>query len=562
MSLRGWVCLVLGAFFLIAPSVHGADDTIDSPAVAAAAKNIRPDAIRAHMRFLSDGLLQGRAPDTPGYEIAARYVSSQLEALGLQPAAVGSSWYQEVPLRKAVLEQSNSSLVFVKDGKEQPLVDGKDYVLTANIAQQQIDIEAPVVFAGFGVTAPEENYDDYTGVDVRGKIVAIFGGAPPRFASTVRAYYADDMVKARNAASHGASGIISLSLPEDFVRQPWDWNVPQYRMGEIHWLEKDGKPHNPFSYSGVATLNQSGADILFNSASHSFQEACEAARASKSQAFALAWSVRVHASNTWKVFKSPNIVARLDGSDPVLRHEYVVYTAHVDHLGICPPVDGDNVCHGACDNASGVASLLEIARAFATLSASPRRSILFVFVTGEEAGLLGSDYFAHFPSVPLDKMVANINIDGAPGLFYPMKDVVAMGAEHSTLQKNVQRVALRVGYTLAADPMPEENYFIRSDQYSFVLRGVPSVFVTDGPDSTDPKINGLEFSKKWNVTRYHTPLDNMEQPMDFTSAAHASGFNFLLGVDLAQQQQVPTWNKDDFFGTLFGPIHASSGSAR
>jgi Zn-dependent M28 family amino/carboxypeptidase len=137
-----------------------------------------------------------------------------------------------------------------------------------------------------------------------------------------------------------------------------------------------------------------------------------------------------------------------------------------------------------------------------------------------------------------------------------------MGAEHSTMQKNVERVAQRVGYTLAADPMPEENYFIRSDQYSFVLRGVPAVDVTDGPDSSDPKINGLEFQKKWNVTRYHTPLDNMEQPMDFTSAARASGFNFLLGVDLAQQEQVPAWNKDDFFGTRFGAIHSSSGNAR
>ncbi len=557
MSLRGWACLALGAFSLFFSSSLNADDAIDSPAVTSAVKNIRADAIRAHMRFLSDSLLQGRAPDTPGYSIAALYVATELEAIGLQPGVASGSWFQTVSFRKSVLDQSKSSLIFVKDGNPQALVDGKDYVLTANTAQQKINLEAPVVFVGFGVTAPEEKYDDYTDIDVHGKIVAMFGGAPPRFASTVRAYYADDMVKARNAESRGAAAIISLSLPEDFERQPWDWNVPQYRMGEIRWLENDEKPHNPYSYSGVAALNQSGADILFTGAPHSFKEVCEAARASKSQAFPLAWSARIRTSNSWKAFQSPNIVARMEGSDPALRNEYVVYTAHVDHLGICPPIEGDNVCHGAADNASGVASLLEIARAYSTLPTPPRRSILFVFVTGEEAGLLGSDYFAHFPTVPLEKIVANINIDGAPGLFYPMKDVVAMGAEHSTLQQNAETIAAKIGYTLAADPMPEENYFIRSDQYSFVLRGVPSIFVSDGPDSTNPKINGLEFQKKWNITRYHTPLDNMEQSLDFPSAARASGFNFLLGVSLANQDQLPAWNQNDFFGTRFGPIHSS-----
>ncbi len=557
MSRRCWICLVLASLLLFSASPAEADDAIDSPEVTTALKSIQPDAIRAHMRFLSDVLLQGRAPDTPGYSIAALYVATELEAMGLQPGAANGSWFQLVSFRKSVLEQSKSSLVVFKDATPHALVDGKDYVLTANTAQEKINLEAPIVFAGFGVTAPEENYDDYSGIDVHGKIVAIFGGAPPRFASTVRAYYADDMVKARNAESHGAAAIISLSLPEDFERQPWDWNVPQYQMGEIRWLEKDGKPHNPYPYSGVAALNQSGADVLFIGAPHTFQEACEAARASKPLSFPLAWSARIHTSNSWKVFQSPNIVARLEGSDPVLRHEYVVYTAHVDHLGICPPIKGDNICHGAIDNASGVASLLEIARAYSTLRTSPRRSLLFVFVTGEEAGLLGSDYFAHFPSVPFEKIVANINIDGAPGIYYPMKDVVAMGAEHSSMQKNAETVATKLGYTLAADPMPEENYFIRSDQYSFVLRGVPSVFVTDGPHSSDPKINGLEYSKKWNVTRYHTPLDSMDQPMDFPSAARASCFNFLLGISLADQEQLPTWNKKDFFGTRFGPIHTS-----
>jgi hypothetical protein len=532
-------------------------DTLDSPAVEAALRMIRPSGIRAHMRFLSDALLEGRAPDSPGYEIAARYVAAQLESLSLRPGADGS-WYQNVPFRKSVLDQPKSTLVLIRDGKEQSLVDGQDYVLTANITNRELSLEAPIVFAGFGVTAPEEKYDDYTGIDVRGKIVAMFSGAPPRFSSTIRAYYADDMVKAENAKLRGAAGIFTLFLPEDLKRQPWDWNVPQYRAGEIRWLEQSGEPHHPYSYSGAAILNLRASEILFNGAPHTLEEAYRAARQSQPLAFPLPWSARVRGFYNMKSFSSPNVVGILEGSDPLLKSEYVVYTAHLDHLGICPPVDGDKICHGTLDNASGVAALLEIARAYASLPVRPRRSLAFVFVTGEEAGLLGSDYFAHFPTVPSSHIVANVNLDELPGLLYPMKDVVSLGTEHSSLQSNVGRAAHKIGYGLAPDPMPEESFFIRSDQYSFVLRGIPSVYLSDGPGSSDPRINGLEVVKKWNVTRYHTPSDNMEQPMDFDSAARAADLIFLVGYDVAQQDHIPVWNKGDFFGTHFGPLHPSS----
>ena len=528
-----------------------------SPSAESALRAIRPDGIRAHMRFLSDPLLQGRAPDSPGYEISARYVATQLEAIGLQPGANGS-WYQNVPFRKTVLEQSRSTLTLVKDGKERPLVDGQDYVLTASITKTELSLDAPIVFVGYGVTAPEQKYDDYAGVDVHGKIAAMFSGAPPRFASTIRAYHSDDMIKARNAEIHGAAAILTLFLPEDLKRQPWDWNVPQYRAGEIRWLEKSGEPHNPYSYSGVAILNLQASAILFEGAAHSLEEAYAAARHSQPLAFPLPWSVRVRGAYTVKSFSSPNIVSVLEGSDPQLKHEYVVYTAHVDHLGVCPAVEGDAVCHGTLDNASGVAALLEIARAYTSLPNRPRRSIAFVFVTGEEAGLLGSDYYAHFPTVPSSSIVANVNIDELPGLLYPMKNVVAMGAEHSSLRLSVERAAKEIGYGLADDPMPEENFFIRSDQYSFVLRGIPSVYLSDGPESSDPGVNGVEVIKKWNVTRYHTPLDNMGQPMDFASATRATQLIFLVGYDVAQQDQIPVWNPGDFFGSRFGALHPSS----
>jgi len=202
--------------------------------------------------------------------------------------------------------------------------------------------------------------------------------------------------------------------------------------------------------------------------------------------------------------------------------------------------------------------LLEIARAYASLPQPPRRSVLFVFVTGEEMGLLGSDYFAHYPTVPLKSIVANVNIDGAPGILFPMKDIVALGAEHSSLGDDVASTAKLLGYSVSPDPMPEEVFFIRSDQYSFVLQGVPAVNINDGVKAVDPKINALEVSKKWAVTRYHTPLDNMDQPMDLDSAAKMSVVNFLIGYQVAQQDTAPTWNKGDFFGTAFGPRHSGS----
>jgi hypothetical protein len=532
----------------------------------AAMNAIRPEAIRAHMRFLSDSLLQGRAPGTPGYEIAARYVAAQLEAAGLHPAGVNGTWYQTVPLRKSVVDDGKSSLVVVSTGHqgksgEQTLVPLKDYVLFGDLNRTDTTVEAPVVFVGFGVSAPERDYDDYAGADVKGKIVVVLSGAPAKFPSTVRAYYSDFIVKHRNAVTHGAVGLMNMQLPEDQKRNAWDWIVPQIQMGNMEWLEKNGSTHNGFrELRGDPALSQSGAEKVFAGAKETLDQIFDAARASQPQSLALPLTARIHAISTHTSADSPNIIGEVVGSDPALRNEYVVYTAHVDHLGICPPVNGDNVCHGAQDNASGTASLLEIARAFAGLPKAPRRSILFVYVTGEEMGLLGSDYFANSPTVPRSAIAANINIDGAPGLFYAMKDLIALGIEHSSLEQEVQSAAKRIGYSLSPDPVPEENFFVRSDQYSFVLQGIPAVDIEDGIQSVDPKIDGLKLQKEWMVTRYHTPLDNMDQEFDYASAAKAAGVNFLVGYDVAQQDATPTWNKGDFFGDKFGPRHAVAGS--
>lgn len=560
MKQRCFFLLFVVCFALL---LHPEAQNSSADALATAQRVIRPEQIRAHIRFLADSLLQGRAPGTPGYDIAARYVATELEGMGLRPGA-SDGWFQPVPLQTAVTDRSASSLVLTVKGKEQRLVDAKDYVLSAwfaspgggNVKTAESDVSAPLVFVGFGVTAPDQHYDDYAGVDVRGKIVVSLYGAPATFPSTERAYYSDGIVKARNAVAHGAVGILELLTPEDQKRYAWEWLVPQIQVGEMHWLGTDNVPHDFFpEIRGKALLSQQGAELLFTAAPKSLDEVFATARAGKLQSFALPASAHIHTVAAQGTIHSPNIIAELKGSDPTLRDQYVVYTAHVDHLGICPAVNGDNVCHGAIDNGSGTSTLLEIARAYASLSQPPRRSVLFVFVTGEEMGLLGSDYFAHFPTVPLKSIVANVNIDGAPGIYFPMKDVVALGAEHSSLGADLSSAGKTLGYSLSPDPMPEEVAFIRSDQYSFVLRGIPAVDISDGINAIDPKINGLEVIKKWLVTRYHTPLDNMDQPIDFDSAAKGAVMNFLVGYQIAQHEQAPEWNKGDFFGATFGPRH-------
>lgn len=527
-------------------------DKAEQNGVHAALAAIDGEAIRAHMQFLSDSLLEGRAPDGSGYAIAARYVQTELEGMGLKPAGTNGDWYQPVPLRKSVLDSARSSLVLIRSDGKRALVDGQDYVFIASLSKTASTVEAPVVFVGFGVTSKHQHYDDYAGVDVKGKVVAMIDGAPAKFPSEERAYNSDGIIKARNAVVHGAVGILEIMLPEDSKRYPWAWLVPQIQAGSMGWVAENGEVHNTFPQLGAnALLSDQGAVVLFAGAPKTLSEIFAAARAGQPQAFALPLSVRMQTVSTHKSLVSPNIVARLDGADPKLREQYVVYTAHVDHLGICPPVNGDSVCHGAVDNASGTASVLEIARAYTRLAQAPRRSVLFVFVTGEEMGLLGSDYFAWHPTVPLKNIVANVNVDGAPGIYYAMKDVVPLGSEHTSLGKTVEAAAREVGYSISPDPMPEEVGFIRSDQYSFVLRGIPAVDVIDGVKAEDPKIDGLAVVKKWLVTRYHTPLDSMDQPLDYDSAAKGSKMNFLVGYDVAQAEQAPTWNAGDFFGETF-----------
>ncbi|HKQ99015.1 MAG TPA: M28 family metallopeptidase, partial [Candidatus Polarisedimenticolia bacterium] len=439
----------------------------------------------------------------------------------------------------------------LRDGKEERLAIPDEFYALPDRQRTTSDVEAPIVFAGFGVTAPGLGHDDYAGIDARGKIVATVWGAPPRFPAAERAHFSNNLNKQENAAAHGAVGFVAIMTPEDLKRYRWEWLLPQARAGSMAWLDADGRPNDVFpALRGIVRLNGAGAGRLLRGAPKSPEEIYAAASAGNPPAFDLPVRARLTATARHAGFDSVNVLGRLPGSDPRLAAEIVAVTAHLDHLGLCPPVDGDAVCHGAYDNASGVATLLEVARVLAGRAPAPRRSVLFAVVTGEEKGLLGSDYLAHHP-VGSGTFVADLNIDGAPGILYPLADVVALGIEHSTLRAPAEAAIREAGYALAPDPMPEESHFVRSDQYSFVRRGVPSLCLTDGGRSSAPGVDGLAYARTWMTTRYHTPGDSMAQPFDYASAARGATLNLGLVRRVADADARPAWNKGDFFGGLY-----------
>jgi hypothetical protein len=451
---------------------------------------IHPEAIRAHMNFLANDLLEGRGTATRGQDLAARYIATEFEALGLEPAGTNHSYYQSVPLRRIEIQAEQSSMPVIRRGTEERLRFGEDYVVIGDPVREEASVSAAVEFVGFGVSAPALGYDDYAGIDIRGKIVVMLYSAPPRFASAERAHYSSAVIKAEQAAAHGAVGVITLWLGERATRFPFSKMVEYYEAPRFRWLDARGTPNDSFpQLGGGALLSGECARRLFDASPKTLDQVIADGNAAKPQSFSLPLDLDIHTVARHTAASSPNVAALLRGSDPQLRDQYVIYTAHWDHMGIGKPVNGDAIYNGALDNASGVAALIEVARAFTRLARPPRRSILFVAVTGEEAGLIGSDYYAHNPTADRQKLAANINMDGI-ALLYDFKDIVAFGEEHSSLGKLVRRAAASLDLEVSPDPMPEEVFFIRSDQYSFVRQGVPSIFVGEGFKARKPGVDG------------------------------------------------------------------------
>lgn len=507
-------------------------------------------ALRANMSFLADDLLEGRGTATRGQELAAKYVAAQFEAFGLEPAGAKGSYFQEVPFREITIDPAATEFSIVRDGKSTRLKWGEDFVARGSPLQPDISVEAPVVFVGFGVVDRARHYDDYAGVDVKGKIVAMLLGGPASFPANERAHFASGLQKVREAAAQGAVGIITLWTPEADTTLPWSRIPNQVETPAFRWLDAKGRPNDSYKeIRASATLSVPAAERLFAGAPESYAEVLKKASADTLRPFALGGTVRMHAVSKHREVSSPNVVGILRGSDPALAQECVVYSAHTDHMGIGRPINGDAIYNGAADDASGTSALIELARAFTRLAKPPARSILFLATTAEEQGLLGADYFARFPTVPRSSIVADFNMDGA-SVFYTFKDVV--GDEHSTLGDAIARAADKLGLQVSPDPMPEQINFVRADHYAFVRQGIPAVTISEGLQAKDPNLDARKFVENWIATRYHAPSDDMNQPLNFDATIQFMQLNFLVGYDVAQERQRPAWKPGDFFGDLFG----------
>jgi len=335
---------------------------------------------------------------------------------------------------------------------------------------------------GFGVVSPEHKRDDYKGLDVKGKIVVVLSGAPSGFQTEERAYYANGRTKRAQAAAHGAVGMVLVSLPSDEKRRPFAEGKRTWQTWAMTWRKPDGAPNDvALDTPQLASISVAGGDKLFAGARKTYAEVIAAAEKPKGDPprFALATRLDASLQTETKTLASANVAGLLPGSDPKLKDEVVVLSAHLDHIGVTPPVNGDGINNGALDNAAGIATTLEAARAFQASGKAPRRSVLFLAVTGEEKGLLGAEYFARNPTVPAGAVVADVNLD-MPILTYDFMDVIAFGAERSSLAGAVRKAAAREGVALSPDPMPEEGLFTRSDHFRFVEVGVPSIFLMTG----------------------------------------------------------------------------------
>jgi Zn-dependent M28 family amino/carboxypeptidase len=535
------------------PTPSGATDSLDHPDLVSAVGAIQGSQIKQHMSVLADDRLEGRGLGSPGYDGALAYIETTLKSHGLQPAGHQGGFRQRVPLRNSIVSNDVSAMTVRSGATTKTLTYGKDYLLAADLLREAVQItDAPVAFIGYGVSAPALGYDDYaTGIDVKGKVVAYLNGAPAMLPSNERAYYSSGAVKEAEAAKHGAIGTITFTSPDD-PRFRWDVSVATGTQGAFAWMDAQGNPsRGDVSLRGAASLNHSGVEALFAGAPQTPAAVFAAAAKSTPQAFDLATRVSLTTHSTHRDVESANLVARLEGSDPVLKDEHVVYVAHVDHFGRGVAMNGDDIYNGAHDNASGVAIVLEVAHAYSTLKTRPRRSTLFLFVTAEERGLLGSDYFARNPTVPRNSIVADLALD-MPFLYHPLLDIVPYGAQHSTLVGPVTRAAQHLGIAIAADPIPEQVLFIRSDHFSFVRQGVPSLFIKSGFETGDAARDGGKINAAYRRDVYHKPNDDMTQAFDFDAGAQHARLNFLTGWLVAQDTARPAWNAGDFFGGLFG----------
>ena len=501
--------------------------------------------IKAHVAFLADDRLKGREAGTPEYDIAANYVADQMKKLGLKPMGEKGGYFQTVPLVAARAKDEGKLALKDAAGKVTPLVFGKDYISGGDETFPHIRMDAPLVFVGYGLVAPEQGRDDYRGLDVKGKIVVVLAGAPKFLQTEERAYYRTGSAKLKAAKDRGAVGYVSITTLTGEKLSPFANRVRQYKSWGMSWRMKNGKAFTQVELPLLAGISVDGAKKFLGDKTGAILAQAETSKG-EIKGFDLNMSLSAALDSETRTVDSRNVIGLLPGSDPKLKDEYIVLSAHLDHIGVTPPVKGskDTINNGALDNAAGVATSLEAARLFA--GKPPRRSLIFLMVTAEEKGLIGAEYFARNPPVPVAQIAADVNLD-MPILTYDFTDVVAFGADRSSIGPSIARAAARMKVKLSPDPMPDEGVFTRSDHYRFVEAGVPAVFLMTGFAN-----GGEKAFQTFLKTNYHKPSDDLKQPINYEAGAKFARLNYEIARELADADARPAWNKGDFFGTKFG----------
>lgn len=516
------------------------------PVLAAAAAllvaaDLKTEAERwwAHVVFLADDKLEGRNTGSEGYKTAARYVATEFERNGISPAGA-KGYYQPMEFRALQIDDEKSVLELVRGGKAEKLSFAEDanFNLRSDLAPS---FEAEAVFVGHGLVIPEAKLDDLAGLDLKGKIAVCLSGAPKEVPSALQAHYssAGERWKALRAA--GAAGLLSIANPKS-MDIPWERATlarlnPSMSLTDEKLFETPGLRFS-------ASFNPARAEKLFAGTGRTFAEILKLADTNQPlPKFELKCSLRARPVIRRSEVESMNVVGRIAGADPQLKNEHVVLSAHLDHVGVGQPINGDRIYNGAMDNATGIASLLETARLAREAGLKPRRSLIFLAVTGEEKGLQGSKFFAHYPTVPKNGIVANINMDMFLPLF-PLKYLEVQGLDESTLGDAVRAVARRHGVEAIADQEPARNRFIRSDQYSFIRQGVPALAFKFG---FQPGSKEQQIMKDWLRERYHAPSDDLAQPVDKEGAARFNRILVDLLAEIANAPERPRWKDASFF---------------
>ncbi|MFZ1024154.1 MAG: M28 family peptidase [Thermoplasmata archaeon] len=491
----------------------------------------------AHVQFLAADRLEGRDTGSRGHEAAVDYMADQFRAAGLQPAGV-TDYRQPIDFDVTRVDETRCALDLILDGKTVPIKIGEEALLGVSSRSTE-SLEAGAVFVGYGLKVPELHHDDLAGQSLKGKIAVFVTGGPAEMPGTIKSHYqADERTRALREA--GVLGIVVLLNPKG-VPLPWS-RLASSRLEPSMELRDPGDDV-PVPLPFGALFNSDHAELLFAGSDHTYQDVLTALRdEAPLPHFPLAVSIRARVGTTRSAARSDNVMGILPGSDPVLKSEYVIVSAHLDHVGVGEPIEGDRIYSGAMDNASGDASLIEVARSIRDSGARTRRSIVFLSVTREEKGLLGSQYFTTHPTVS-GRIVADLNMDMFLPLF-PLKYLEVQGLAESTLGDDIRATAELAGVQVQADKEPELNRFIRSDQYSFIRRGTPALAFKFGYMPGTPE---EEIFKGWYAKRYHAPSDDLEQPVNLAGAAQFNAILENLILRIADADERPQWKPDSFF---------------